>query len=345
MTKVSKNLITSVDPGQITDSMMFRNRIINGDMRIDQRNAGAAVTITSTSSLATYTLDRWGASCTVASKFSVQQNAGAVASPTGFSNYLGATSLAATSLGASDYYSVQQVIEGFNFADMGWGSANAQTITVSFWVRSSLTGVFGGVVSNDVFTRSCPFSYTIIAANTWERKTITIAGDTSGTWTGATNAACVYLRFSLGSGSSVSGSAGSWSSTSYVSVPGATSVVGTSGATFYITGVQLEKGTTATPFEFRPYGTELALCQRYYQLAPYARTASYGSTSMNFVSYVTWPTMRIAPVLKNVTYNSVNATAAALGNLTISGGTFGGQCISAGPYDIAVIGGGLDSEL
>jgi hypothetical protein len=241
----------------------FKNRIINGAMMIDQRNAGASVTITNTSAN-TYTLDRWFAYGSAASKFSVQQNAGSVIPPTGFTNYLGVTSLAATSLGSTDQYVIGQAIEGFNVADLGWGTANASTVTLSFWVRSSLTGTFGGVVTNDGYNRNYPFAYTISSANTWEQKTITIAGDTTGTWL-KTNSTGIRIIYGLGIGSSLSGTAGAWTSSSFTSVTGAVSLVGTNGATFYITGVQLEKGSTATSFDYRPYGTELALCQRYYE--------------------------------------------------------------------------------
>jgi len=216
-----------------------------------------------------------------ASKFSVQQNAGSVTPPTGFKNYLGATSLSAYTVGASEYFVIGQAIEGYNIADLAFGTADAATVTFSFWVRSSLTGTFGGTLLNSGASRNYVFSYTINSANTWEQKTVTIIGDTSGTWL-TTNGAGFYVRFSIGAGSSVTGTAGSWSGTTYRSVTGQTSVVGTSGATFYITGVQLEKGSTATSFDYRPYGTELALCQRYYEKS-YAQgtVAGTGSTSGN----------------------------------------------------------------
>jgi hypothetical protein len=237
-----------------------RNRIINGDMRIDQRNAGAATANT----INGYTLDRWYVLQTTTGKLIAQQNAGSVTPPSGFTNYLGITSQSAYSIISSDVFEIFQAIEGYNFADLGFGSASAKAVTISFWVRSSLTGTFGGALKNSGGSRSYPFSYTISSANTWEQKTITISGDTSGTWL-TTNGIGAYVLFGLGVGSTESGTAGSWSGSNYSSATGATSVVGTNGATFYITGVQLEAGTVATPFERRSYGAELSLCQRYFE--------------------------------------------------------------------------------
>jgi hypothetical protein len=238
----------------------MRNRILNGDMRLDQRNAGASVTPTNSQ----YLVDRWQASLTQASKYTAQQNAGSVTLPAGFRNYLGFTSSSAYSVLSGDIFGFGQVVEGFNVSDFGWGTANAQAVALSFWVRSSLTGAFGGAVKNDGDTRNYPFSFSISAANTWEYKTVIIPGDTSGTW-GSTNGAGLNIRFSLGTGSTFSGTAGAWTGTNTWQPTGSTSVVGTNGATFLITGVQLEPGSVATPFERRSYGAELALCQRYYE--------------------------------------------------------------------------------
>jgi len=249
--------LTTVNPALLDTQAQytgFKNRLINSGMVINQR----ATPITD----GAYSVDRWDYTNSVASKGTVAQSSVA---PTAFSNSLGFTSSSAYSVGASDYFGFRQKIEGFNFADMSWGTASAATITISFWVRSSLTGTFGGSVTNSAFNRSYPFSYTISAANTWEQKSITIPGDTTGTWVGATNGIGLALYFGFGAGSNFSGTAGSWASAGYVSATGATSVVGTNGATFYVTGVQLEKGSTATSFDYRPYGTELQLCQRYYE--------------------------------------------------------------------------------
>jgi len=241
---------------------MMKNRIINGAMVIDQRNAGASVATSSGTSV--YTLDRWQAGYTQTSKYTVQQNAGSVTPPVGFTNYLGITSSSAYSIGAGDYFFTKQVIEGFNIADLGWGTANAKTVTLSFQVYSSLTGTFGGSLWNNAGNRSYPFTYSILSANTWTQISVTIAGDTTGTWL-TNNGYGISIAFGLGVGSTYSGTAGAWAGAFYIGATGATSVVGTNGATFYITGVQLEVGSSATGFEYRNYGQELYNCQRYYQ--------------------------------------------------------------------------------
>jgi hypothetical protein len=258
----------------------MRNRIINGDMRIDQRNAGAA----SANTISGYFLDRWQVNQSTTGKLIAQQDAGAVTPPVGFTDYLGVTSQSAYSISSTDNYNIAQFIEGFNTADLAWGTANASPVTLSFWVRSSLTGTFGGALLNSALNRSYPFSYTISAANTWEQKSVTIAGDTTGTWL-ATNGAGIRIYFGIGVGSTYTGTAGAWAGSLLLAPTGATSVVGTNGATFYITGVQLEKGSTATSFDYRPYGTELALCQRYYEVL-YNDSSTTGIFILTFAASV-----------------------------------------------------------
>jgi hypothetical protein len=249
--------VTFAQVANLPNTFGFKNRIINGAMVIDQRNAGASVTAND----GVYTVDRFVYSMSAASKGTSQQS---TTTATGFTNSVLFTSSSAYTVGAAEHFSLVQKIEGFNVSDLGWGSASAQTVTLSFWVRSSLTGTFGGSISNSALNRSYPFTFTISSANTFEQKTITIAGDTTGTW--VTNSGVgMWVFFNLGCGSTNSGTAGAWAGATYFSATGATSVVGTNGATFYITGVQLEKGSTATSFDYRPYGTELALCQRYYE--------------------------------------------------------------------------------
>jgi len=254
---VNADLMTTSDGVSSSGLYGFKNRIINGAMVIDQRNAGASVSISSN----TYTLDRYRSLASGGGVYSVQQSSTA---PAGFVNSMVMTvTTTAASPSAANYYALRQSIEGYNIADLNQGTANAKPFTISFWVRSSLTGTFGGSVDNDV-DRSYPFTYTISTANTFEYKTITVTGSTDGTWV-TTNGIGINIQFALGAGSSRSGTAGAWASATYFSATGATNVMATNGATFYITGVQLEKGSTATSFDYRPYGTELQLCQRYFQ--------------------------------------------------------------------------------
>jgi hypothetical protein len=295
-------------------SSFMRNRIINGAMVIDQRNAGASVNNTA---IGLYTLDRWIADASQASKFSIQQNAGSVTPPTGFSNYLGVTSLSAYSVLAGDYFVIDQKIEGYNVSDFAFGTANAKTITLSFYVRSSLTGSFGGNIANGAYNRSYPFSYTISAANTWELKSITVPGDVTGTWqTG--NGIGLWLRLSLGAGSTYSGTAGAWTNGVVVQPTGSTSVVGTNGATFYITGVQLEVGSVATPFEREIYSNTLAKCQRYYTrfVTGSASTAGFlagvltGATTAARCTATLPVTMRTTPTFNYSAIRIYDGTAA-----------------------------------
>jgi hypothetical protein len=289
----------------------FKNRILNGSMVLDQRNAGASVTPTVSG---TYTLDRWRVGITQSSKFSVQQVSTA---PTGFINSALITSTSAYSVVSGDQFNFSQYIEGFNTSDLGWGTANAQPVTLSFWVRSSLTGTFGGSFRNNANNRSYPFSYTISAANTWEQKSITIAGDTTGTWL-TNNGAGIYLTFSMGAGSTYSGTAGAWAGANYGSATGAVSVVGTNGATFYITGVMLEKGSTATNYDVRPYGTELALCQRYYEIGS-ARIATYALAGANQIGWCSFAVnKRIAPTMTQ-TFSGSNSSSYGTTTINING--------------------------
>ena len=286
---INADLMTTSDGVSSSGLYGFKNRIINGSMVINQR--GWSGTITSDG---TYTLDRFEARSSASSKFSVSQNAGSLTGtnlPVGFTNYLGVTSASAYSVSSTDYFAISQVIEGYNIADLNFGFANAKTITLSFQVYSSLTGTFSGALLNDARDRVYPFTYTISSANTWTTISVTIAGDTSGTWV-TTNGAGLYVRFCLGAGSTRLATAGSWQTTAgaIFGATGTTSVVGTNGATFYITGVQLEKGSTATSFDYRPYGTELQLCRRYFQqyglnndgsgLAPWGPAWSTNGTSL-----------------------------------------------------------------
>lgn len=295
---VSWNTLDSNVQGDL--GISFKNRIINGNMVIDQRNAGVLIN----PAVAGYTVDRWYYFQSQTSKGTIGQNAGSVTPPVGFTNYLGFTSTSAYSINSTDQFLIQQSIEGFNFADCNWGTVNAKTVTLSFQVYSSLTGTFGGALQNSAATRNYPFTYTISTANTWTQISVTIAGDTTGTWVGATNGTGIRVVFSLGSGTAQSAAAGAWTGTSFItSATGAVSVVGTNGATFYLTGVQLEVGTQATTFTTAggSYGAELQLCQRYFQARNYSGdyaciwTGDVNTTLVYFYSEPFPVAMRAAP--------------------------------------------------
>ena len=290
---LTANSIVSTGTVNALNTFGFENRLINGGMVIDQRNAGANVTINTTAQ--TYTVDRWRAyGVTSAGVYTVQQNAGAVTPPTGYVNYLGAkTTTANASVAAGSYYFLSQLIEGYNVADLGWGTASAKTVTLSFQVYSSLTGTFGGSVTNGAFNRSYPFTYTISSANTWTSISVTIAGDTSGTWLTTTGNG-IGLYFDLGSGSSNVGTAGAWAAAGYVGATGDTKVISTLNATFYITGVQLEVGSSATSFDFRDYGRELFLCERYFEVSYNSSVVPGTVTNVGAVTWVNPTTISYA---------------------------------------------------
>jgi len=316
--------LTTVQSGMM-DSVAqyngFKNRIINGGMQIDQRNAGASVTPFN----GQYLVDRWYGYQNNGSKYSAQQTTTA---PTGFINSLRATSLAASSVAATDVYTLSQAIEGLNVADLAWGTASAHTVTLSFWVRSSLTGTFGGVLVNSGFSRSYPFTYTISAANTFEFKTVTIPGDTTGTWL-TTNGIGINIHFGLGIGSTYSGTAGAWAAAGFYGATGVTSIIATSGATLFITGVQLEKGVTATSFDYRPYTTELQLCQRYLPAFNSTSTthslgAAYAAATTVAVATLTFPVQaRVAPT-------GISSTAASTMQFGAAAGAFVGSAVAIG---------------
>ena len=287
--------VTFAQAANLPNTFGFKNRIINGAMVIDQRNAGASVSL-STGSLA-YPVDRSGAIITQGSGHTGQRS---TVAPAGFVNSLLITVGTGASPTAGQISRIYQGIEGVNVADLGWGTANAQTITLSFWVRSSLTGTFAGGVYNGDSNRTYVFTYSISSANTWEQKTVTIAGDTSGSWNTG-NGAGMYVNWDLGTGSTYQGTAGVWAAGAAWATSGSVKLAATSGATFYITGVQLEKGSTATSFDYRPYGTELQLCQRYYYRMTSVGIAStfavgFNDSTTSCVGTTFFPvTMRTAP--------------------------------------------------
>jgi hypothetical protein len=349
----------TITANAVTPSVNMKNRIINGAMVIDQRNAGAA----SANTINGYFLDRWEVSQITTGKIIAQQDAGSVTPPAGFTDYLGITSQSAYSVISTDRTMISQLIEGYNVADLNWGTANAKTVTLSFWVRSSLTGTFGGSFVNSDGNRSYPFTYTISTANTWEQKSITVVGDTTGTWN-ATNSGGIGIRFGLGVGSTYLGTAGAWSASNLAGVTGQVNLLGTNGATWYITGVQLEVGSTATSFDYRSIGTELALCQRYFQGTTNANDGNnyyYGSGSnlTTSIAYITYPflvSMRASPTLTSSgTFNirgggnseTVTSVSLVTASTTTAGVNFtvGGATLTQGYGVLARSGGSTANTL
>jgi len=320
----------------------LRNRIINGDMRTDQRNAGTSVTVNSTGQ--TYPVDRFfGTGQSSDGVFTLQQSSTV---PAGFAKSVVATvTTADASIGASQNYLFRQRIEGYNIADLNWGSADARPVTLSFWVRSSLTGTFGGTLHNSAGDRFYPYSYTISTANTWEQKTITLAGDTTGTWL-TTDGIGLNVIWSLGTGSTLLAPSSAWTATTYTGFTGQTNLIGTLNATFYITGVQLEEGLQATPFEYRHYTTELALCQRYYYSSGTGNQTyttmgngwEYSSTAAQVYCPLPVP-MRVTPT--SVSYNALQLNDSLGSNPSVSSLTVSTvECSTiAGKVNIVITGG------
>ncbi len=238
---------------------IFRNKIHNGDMRIDQRYNGATISNTE----GTRPVDRYIIYNQIASNWSTQRS---TVAPPGFANSLLATSTTGGSIGAGSYGGIRHQIEGLNTLDLAWGTASAKNITVSFWVRSSVTGTYGFTIRNgNTNNYGYVSAYTISSANTWTYITLNIPGPTSGTWA-TDNLPSLNCIWDLGAGTSYSQAAGSWISASEIlGLTGGVKFFTNSSATYYLTGVQLEIGDVATPFEFLPYDVQLRQAQRYFQ--------------------------------------------------------------------------------
>jgi hypothetical protein len=307
-------------PGISAPQAIGDNRIINGDFRIDQRNNGAGGTAQG------YTVDRWMYSNSTAptGRGTWQRQSGAAIAALGFPYFLAFTSSSAYVSLAGDSFHISQPIEADMVSDFAWGTANAQPVTLSFWVYSSLTGVFSGAIRNapTPSTRSYPFTFSIPTAATWTNIVITIPGDTAGTWVMNGNAVGLYLHFDLGSGTTFRGPAGAWAAANYVGANGTVSVVGTNGASFNVTGVKLEVGNVATPYNRQSLAKSLADCQRYFY-SSYGGTFNPGAaTNVGAFNYyqtgltvatngiggpVFFPSMRASPTI--LTYSNITGVS------------------------------------
>lgn len=250
-----------------------RNLVINGDMRIDQRNSGASVS----AAAGVYPVDRFEIENITGGGTATTQRSTTVPTGQGFTNSLLVTVTGTdTSLASTDFYTVRHITEGQNISHLNFGSSSALPVTISFWVRSSIPGIYCFSLTNGGNSRGYPVEYTISLANTWEKKVITIPGDVSGTW-GTDNGRGIQCRFCMGTGTSRQGTANSWNAGEIHGTSNQTNLFAINGSTFYLTGVQLEQGKVATPFEYRSYGQELALCQRYFLKSNNAEGTVYES--------------------------------------------------------------------
>ena len=285
-----------------------RNLIINGAANIYQRGS-------STSTHNGYAVDRWQHKGYGAATGTSEQSTDA---PAPFVYSIKYTA-GGTSAGTGDVAGVCQRIEGNSIVSLGWGTTEAKGATLSFYVKSSVTGTFTVSARNDGQGQSYVATYTIDAANTWEYKTVTFPANTSGTWL-TTNGIGIRLWFDLGSGTNYQGASDTWVTTNSITSSAQEDVVGTSGATFYLTGVQLEVGPEATPFEHRSYGDELSACMRYYWKPVsqvYCRANGYSGNGRYYGQSLTPPTiMRANPsvTLSNISYADANTAVAELTN-------------------------------
>jgi hypothetical protein len=309
------------------------NRIINGDMRIDQRNNGAAVT----PSGSTYTVDKWALNFNVSSKLKYQRLvADAPLTALGFGSLLSFTTVAAYTPAAADFFNCYQAIEADMISDFAWGTLSAKPVTLSFIAWSSLVGTFGGSITNYAQTRSYPFSYSVPVAGSYTKVSITIPGDTAGAWVMSGNAGGMYLFFDLGSGANVRAAAGSWVAGGYVGATGAVSVVGTNNAAFYVTGVKLEIGSVATPYNRQSLAKSMADCQRYYQISG---NHQVGGAAVNaatiYLPYLFPVVMRSAPT---VTFSMTGGSGYTTpGTATITADGFSGSANGTATAYVAIV--------
>jgi len=284
---------------------MGDNRIINGDMRIDQRGVASGGGTANG-----YTVDRWQFQASLVGNGFWERIASAAP---GFPYYLNFTSSSAYASLAADFFFFQQPIEADAVSDFAWGTANAQPVTLSFWVYSSLSGTFSGCVKNYAATRSYPFTFSVLTANSWTKITITIPGDTGGTWVLSGNGGALYVVFDLGSGSTYRGPTGAWASANYQGATGAVSVVGTNGAAWGVTGVKLEIGSVATPYNRQSLAKTLADCQRYYQTG-WLYMTGYQAAGQSMQTIVNLSgVMRAAPTAVILANGSGNISGLSLG--------------------------------
>jgi hypothetical protein len=330
----------------INNTFAFKNRIINGDARFDQRSRGASVTPTNNN---IYVIDRWKVVITSTPTFNVGQNRNNITPAPGFISYIGAVSNSNHTMIASDAFVLFTTIEGQNVSDFSWGTSYAQTATISFWAYTTIPGTYGGSVTNDTQNRSCVFSYSVPVANTWTYCYATIPGDTAGTWTNTGTTGGVVVNFALGIGSNfTNATTGTWASFRSYGPTGLTNIITQTNAVLYLTGVQFELGTLPSAWDMRPYTLEEQLVKRYYQFVSAGTMANAISTNSVALFAKCQPPMRTAPQpvsnsspASRATFNNGTGTTTATVTLlstgtgmSVDGGiiTVTGTWQGAGPY-------------
>ena len=262
-----------------------KNMIINGACTINQRFGSGSYTLTSSADY--FPVDRFRSWAVGGGQFTIQRSDNA---PPGFKNSLMYTvSTTDTSVGSSEYYCIQQRIEGYNIAHLGLGTADAKPVTLSFWVKSDIPGTYSGSFFNTGQSYTCVFEYQINQVDIWEYKTLTIPAATVGSFTSDSSNYGLGIWWDLGSGTGYNNTPFVWKNAGDFRSANQVPFIGTSGAKFRMTGVQLEIGKNSTDFEYRPIGEELALCQRYYfQLTDFVWTYSLSGTTGAYNRATIW---------------------------------------------------------
>jgi hypothetical protein len=326
-------------------NIRYRNRIINGDMSVDQRNGGTIIAAPATTG--GYIIDRWKFGTNIASKGNVGQSP--VGPPGqaltgGFQYFLAWTTTTAYTPAAADLLYWSHYVEGYNFNDAMWGTSNAQPVTLEFWATATVAGTYAAALRNVPATRSYVATFAL-PASVWTRVRLNIPSDTAGTWAVAANVAALTLNFNLGNGSNVATTPNAWQAGNFLTAAGVVNPVATLNAALNITGVALMVGAAAQNAEpeFRKYSDNLIDCQRYFQIYPNVLCAGYAPAGGTFYSDFTYQvTMRVAPTTVslgtpaygNASSMAVNGTIASHIRLSAVATATGIANATAGPLTL-----------
>jgi hypothetical protein len=319
----------------------MRNRLINGQFRVDQRGNGAAQLFSNSTG---YAADRWHLGCTAGAGTGAITTQAYISTDVPLSSLVSCLKLTVStskaSSSAADAVYLYQLLEGILIDDFGYGSASAKTATLSFWVKASITGTFSGVIRTSptaLTFRTYAFTYSISAANAWQKVAITVPGDTVSNFMQGASLAMTIL-FDLGAGSNLETTTTNvWQAGNFTRVAGTTRFLGaTAGATMQFSGVQFELGSVATSFEKLSVTQEVDLCFRYYYIpfsGGYTVQAYGGGPGASTYAQIWFPvSMRAFPVINATWSSGVNAAAGSFSNLGTTGATAQLNSVTAGDY-------------